>query len=182
MKNLRLFESFQEDSGWVRKGAFLVPANRRRGKEGEVLIGFYSDGGIGSHPAIVTPSMEEQIEKNPDQFKNFWPTSFWSSVPEAIICIYNSSDEWMIKAIRGSIARSIMDKIGGDHITSEDNLPLLNEIASMVGYRRSNRSDVTLISVIPKPAINTVYWSDNPESTHGYWEPPYEAIPIEDLL
>ncbi len=39
----------------------------------------------------------------------------------------------------------------------------------------------TNITIILNPQPNTVYWSDSPELTHSYWEPPYKPMSLEDL-
>ena len=42
--------------------------------------------------------------------------------------------------------------------------------------------DATLITIIPNPTSNTIYWSDEPERSHSYWCPPYKPMTLEELI
>ena len=163
MKHIKLFEN------WIRVNEPIV------GNKGNILLGYFNNGGIGSHPGILTPEAAAQTGDE------FFVTSEEKSVPQALLCIYNDMSEWDIKGITSSLARSIMDKIGGDHIDdAKGDAGLVAEIANMVGYKQKGNN--TLISIIPNPTIDTIYWSDAPESMHVYWEPPYKAMPIDELI
>lgn len=167
MKHIELFENF---------------SGQESGANETVLIGYFADGGKGSHPALVTPEVAREIEETGD-FPTFTPTGSEKGLPQALACVYNDTDEWTIKGIPESLARSAMVLIKGDHIDNSEteNRGLVNEVAKLIGYRETDDREVTLISIIPNPSINTVYWSEGPESG-TYWEPPYEAIPVRELM
>lgn len=167
MKHVKLFENF---------------SGQEAGANETVLIGYFADGGRGSHPALVTPEVAREL-KEAGVFPYFIPTSSEKGLPQALACVYNDTDEWTIKGIPGSLARSVMTLIKGDSIDNSEteNRGLVNEVAKLIGYRESDDRELTLISIIPDPSINTVYWSEGPESG-TYWEPPYDAIPVRELM
>jgi hypothetical protein len=175
------------------------------------LIGYYADGGIGSHPAILTESellrcgfiqevprhLRATSEENAgkfwrhkfDEYKIFFEIRELSSIPGALACAYSDSYEWDIRGISKPLGQRIIDMIGGDNITSMDddegNLLMdqsdLNKVEDLIGLQRSDDNRVTLITIILDPTPNVVYWSDAPEDSHSYWMPPYSAMSLDEL-
>ena len=154
----------------------------------KVIIGYFFDGGIGSHPVLVSSTMDDMIESIGDPYNGYYATSVEDKVPGALICAYDDVGSWRIKGISRGLANSIISKIGGNYIgmgdaddddDGEDKLELANEILKMVGEDPFNDSVYDAnITIILDPKINTVYWSDAPESEHSIWKPPYEEIHI----
>jgi hypothetical protein len=168
-----------------------------------LLIGYYGEGGYGSHPAILSPvdlQMSKFSQKNPahlistdimsgkiwthtsNEFKNFTVTDQVSSVPGALVCAYNDDYQWDIKGISKTLGQEIMKMIGGDTITSfgeEDDL--LKSIEEMLGLPQTGNLGTTLITIIIDPKPGTVYWSDEPERAHSYWMPPYRPMTLDEL-
>ena len=161
MKHLELFESWS-------------------GKPGEISIGFVGTGGIGSHPAVLSKSEKDRIESEGEDVY-FVQTDSSNSVPDALACVFNDTDEWTIKAISSSAAKAAMEMIGGNHVDTDKDPGLTNRVARGIGYRPTSRGDMTLITIIPNPKINTVYWSDVPEEEQSYWQPPFRPVPISDV-
>lgn len=157
-----------------------------------VIIGYFFTGGIGSHPVLLSPTMDTIIESIGDEYNGYIETSVEDKVPDALICAYDDVGSWRIKGINRGLANSIISKIGGNYIgigdsddddddddDGEDKLGLANEILKMVGEDPFNDSAYDAnITIILDPKINTVYWSDVPEYEHSIWRPPYEEIPI----
>ena len=154
-----------------------------------VIIGYFFTGGIGSHPVLVSSTMDDMIESIGDEYNGYYATSVEDKVPDALICAYDDVGSWRIKGISRGLANSIISKIGGNYIgmgdvsddddDREDKLELANEILKMVGEDPFNDSAYDAnITIILDPKINTIYWSDAPESDHTIWKPPYEEIPI----
>lgn len=174
MKHIKLFEAFED--------MYIIPQSIKDMYEKKgVLLGYYSDGGIGSHPTVVTPEMARAIRDFKD-FRIFVPVSVEPSLPQALVCMLDK-EGWKIKGVSKNMAETVTNTIGGEHIDSvESGLEEVNKIARMVGFSESQDDFSVIITVIMTPSINTVYWSDAPEQTHSYWQPPYEAIPIEELI
>lgn len=161
MKHLELFESWSDQSG-------------------EISIGFVGTGGIGSHPAVLSKSEKDKIESEGGDVY-FVQTDSSNSVPDALACVFNDTDEWNIKAISSSTAKAAMKMIGGNHIDTDQDPSLTNRVARAIGYRPTSGGDTTLITIIPNPKIDTVYWSDAPEEEHGYWKPPFRPMTISEV-
>lgn len=174
-----------------------------------LLIGYYSDGGIGSHPAIFSKAeliklgfiegLPPRYQYNPlldahfihhwyhkfDELSCFWCTDYVSSIPDGLACAFNSDYLWKIKGISNSLGRKIIKLIGGDSINSMSHKKnLLNYVEKMVELPPSINLEygVTLITIIPNPTPNTVYWSDEIEKCHSYWQPPYKPISLEEII
>ena len=171
MKHIKLFENF--------KSMYHMPKDLYEGAP--VLVGYYGEGGHGSHPAVVIPEVAKAIEALGDH-RIFITTSKEQEVPEALICIFHN-DNWTIKGIPGSLAQSIVSKIGGEHLDGYNKRldDLVEEVANMVGYNTGGDNSAN-ISIIMEPKLNTIYWSDAPEQTHSYWEPPYNPISVYDQI
>jgi len=167
MKHVKLFEQFTGTE--MRKN--------------DIHIGFYADGGYGSHPGVITSESAKLLEES------FFTTSLVQEVPEALACMYDDyMGVWEIKGITNSLANSIMEIIGGDHITTDQisNYPgeeeTVKNAIEMSGMKINPDYDVVSFSVIPNVSLDTIYWSDEPESAHTQWEPPYKAIPVKKLI
>jgi hypothetical protein len=180
MKHVKLFENFKS-SPWIRM-------NQNK-PEGDILIGFFADGGIGSHPAIIESSILPEIDSK-QKFNLFQTTESTNVMPEALLAVYSDSPNapgshgWYIKGISNSLAREIIKLGDSDIYTSQsgDGDDMASQKAfDLAGYPYDVES-VQILSVIPNVSLNTVYWSDAPEHSHSYWEPPYKAIPIESLI
>ena len=148
-----------------------------------VRIGFFVDGGLGSHPGILSPGAVSFMGKKSGDYPMFWITSEEEVVPEALACVYNERDDWDIWGISGALGVDIMKLIDGDNITSEHDgsMDMLNEVCSMLGYRRVGVDEFTSVTIIPNPVLDVVYWSDEP-GAQSWWSPPYEAKSVWDLL
>ena len=145
--------------------------------EGDVRIGYFFTGGIGSHPVLLSSTMDEIIESIGDEYNGYYATSVEDKVPDALICVYDDVSSWRIKGINRGLANSIISKMGGDYMDIEGGkeLKLANEILKMAGEDPFNASAYDAnITIILDPKINTVYWSDVPEYEHSNWRPPYE--------
>ena len=167
MKHIQLFENYgMRDFEENRLGT------------GEIKIGFTGDGGNGSHPSIFSKYVLENLIDPLTQF-DFIATASTDNLPEALICLYDDDQPngWFIQPISSMVASQAMKLMGKNHI---DGLWRIGEkegmeILRMVDYKGSSE-EIHTISVIPNPKLNTIYWSDNPEYSHGYWKPPYKEI------
>ena len=162
--------------------------------EGDILIGFFSDGGIGSHPAIIEASMLSAIDNSEDEFNLFIATGSTNVMPEALLAVYSPDvpksdgwyrDGWYIKGISNSLAQEIIESGGSDvyenYGDNHGNDTVFEKAFGLAEYPYDN-SNVQILTVIPNVKLNQVYWSDAPEHSHSYWEPPYKAIPIKSLI
>jgi hypothetical protein len=154
----------------------------------KVLVGFVGDGGYGSHPTIITPLKLENL----DDSYYFFPLLELDEIPEALLCIESeeNNDLWDFKPISNELAQQIMgisdtDFYSNDEKNSETKQAF--EIAGIdLGKIRSGEWNgqkweervFKMFSVIPNIQLNSIYWSENPERTHGYWEPPYTIISL----
>jgi hypothetical protein len=172
MKHVKLFEAWDQEMS----------------EEG-ILLGFFADGGIGSHPAIIEASMLSAIKNHP--FNLYFETlEKLSEMPESLIAIYSEGsalpgyDGWTIKSASNDFANSIISVDGTDMYIKDDGSPSpeTQEAFRLAGIEEGLGKGLTILSVIPNVRINTVYWSDNPEHAHGYWETPYKVIPLAKLL
>jgi hypothetical protein len=177
MKHVKLFEQFRSSGSGMNSNK----------PEGDILIGFFADGGIGSHPAIIESSILPEINSR-EEFNFFQTTESTNVMPEALLAVFSDhadapgSNGWYIKGISNSLAREIIKLGGSDIYTNQDGDDMFSQKAfDLAGYPY-DAENVQILSVIPNVSLNTVYWSDAPERSHTYWEPPYEAIPIKDLI
>ena len=181
MKHIKLFENYEYDSEY--------PGGMRDFEEkhigtGKIKIGFCDHaGGHGSHPCIFSKYV---LENFIDEFTDFGfiATYATDNLPEALICIYGNYNEtgedrdgWFIRPISSMVASKAMKLMGTDHKDGfyENEYQKGMEILEMLGYKGSI-SGIETITVIPNAKLNTIYWSDNPEHSHGYWKPPYKEI------
>jgi len=166
MKHIKIFEDF---SGF--------------GGASKYLIGYFGTGGYGAHPGIVT---EDDLESNgwsesgsgswvlPNNFY-FQVTSQSTEIPQALLCIgSDESGDWKIDPITKQKADAIYN-VGGtpDYIFDDFDMdaPVHGEmykIKRIAGI--SDQEGITTINVIQHIEPNMIYWSDNPEQSHGYWE------------
>lgn len=176
MKHIKLFES------WM-------------GQE-KILVGYFADGGKGSHPAIIKESAKNLINQHPFGSLYFYETEVLSEMPEALLAIFDDSMQhsssvngWIIKGISNELANAIIAS-GETDIYASDN-PSSREAFALAGFEDllDGKGDYaySILAVIPNASINTVYWSDNPEGGGGklgtdYWETPYRATPLTRLL
>ena len=67
------------------------------------------------------------------------------------------------------VASKVIELMGTDHKDGfyENEYQKGMEILRMVGYNGSI-NEIQTITIIPNPKLNTIYWSDNPELSHGY--------------
>jgi hypothetical protein len=173
MKHVKLFEAWDQEMS-----------------QQEILVGFFADGGIGSHPAIIEASMLSAIKNHPFELY-FMETEKLSEMPEALIAIYSEGsslpgyDGWTIKGVSNDFANSIISVAGTDMYVKDDSgdpSPETQEAFKLAGIEAGLDKGLTILSVIPNAQINTVYWSDNQERTQGYWETPYQAVSLAKLL
>jgi hypothetical protein len=193
MEHVKLFEDFGKNFSKNFKPSPWIKVNQNK-PEGDILIGFFADGGIGSHPAIIESAILPQIDSK-QKFNLFQTTESTNVMPEALLAIFSDSpdaqgsDGWYIKGISNSLAREIIKSGDSDVYTNQSgesflrNSTVSQEAFDLAGYPYDHTgTDVQILSVIPNVSLNTVYWSDAPESSHSYWEPPYKAISIESLI
>jgi hypothetical protein len=131
MKHVELFENFMP--------------SKTGGKT--FLLGYYGEGGIGSHPAVVTESellrcgFIQQVPRGlisvddntkiwshkDNDFFMFIETSKSPMLPEALLCAYNDDYLWDIKGISGSLGKNIVDMIG-DIVDIVDIVDMIDDI------------------------------------------------------
>ena len=170
MKHIQLFENYE-----------LRDFEEKSLGTGKIKIGYCGyAGGQGSHPSIFSKYV---LENFVDEFTEFEFSAIVSTnnLPEALICIFsenNSGQPWFIQPISSMVASKAMKLMGTDHKDGfyENEYQEGMEILGMVGYKGSI-DQLQTITIIPNPKLNTIYWSDNPESG-GYWEPPYKEITL----
>ena len=201
MKHISLFESFSQE-----KGPFL--------------IGYYGEGGIGSHPAIFTKEHLKEFgfrNENPPGFVPVPDTKAWvgpgggvlrplletQTCPDSLLCGFEPLPGWDIKPIFDSSTSQkimeIIDEFGRidpsmknqDYMEESDLMydeeeqekisELFDRLSAMTGVLKGARRGERSVSLIYGVSPNTIYWSPNPEETHGYWKPPYDALSLEDL-
>lgn len=176
MKHVKLFESWMDQE--------------------KILVGYFADGGKGSHPAIIKESAKNLINRHPSGYLYFTETEVLSEMPEALLAIFDDSmlhsssvDGWIIKGISNELANAIIAS-GETDIYASDS-PTSREAFAIAGFEDLFDSKdpyaYSILAVIPNASINTVYWSNNPEGGGGnlgtdYWETPYNAIPLTRLL
>lgn len=167
------------------------------------FLGYYGEGGFGSHPAIFTPAELARVgwTKGPssqaktmffysdenaqrvwshpsDGLTNFHIIQELPSVPDAVCC-WLEDGFWRMKPVDLEQASAIVQESGGDTIYRDEPLfPRACELAAIKGDAEDLL--IAAISFILTPKSGHVYWSDNPESTHGYWENG-KAIPVSEL-
>ena len=165
------------------------------------LLGYYGEGGHGSHPAILTTDelsqcgfiqspgemsklfiySEEAAKKvwshQSDSMINFHILHQLPAVPDALCCWMEDAN-WNMIPVEFAKAQSLVQKEGGDTIYMDN--PLFPQAVELAGVGADELEDVGAISFILNPKVNHVYWSNNPESNHGHWEDG-KAIPLRDL-
>ncbi len=165
MKHVKLFEDFNSST------------------PNKVMLGFYADGGYGSHPGILTKEMYDKFEENQSMkfpnHKYFEVTEELDFVPDYLACYFDDYTGWDITGVSESQVSKVREYEIEDGINSED--PEFKMAANSLGFEDSSKNNFKMLFVLPSE-LNNIYWSDNPEQTHGYWEPPYELIPIEELF
>jgi|694.fasta_scaffold41434_2 hypothetical protein len=137
-----------------------------------IFIGFFATGGIGSHPGIVTQSELEKL--HPDYCFN--ETEELEEVPEALLCIFDEDILWDIRGISNELAQKIIDSGGSDfYYEGDEGFKEACELAVLRG------DSPVQVAVIKNVDLNTIYYSHNPEGSHGYWEPDTENITVEEF-
>jgi hypothetical protein len=128
----------------------------------KIFVGFAFTGGHGSHPGILTPS---EIEKMYDNF-GFEPLEEVKEIPEALLCIFDDDILWDIRGISNELAQKIIDAGESDfYYEGDEGFEEACELAVLKG------NSPVQIAVIKNIDSNTIYFSHNPEHSHGYWEP-----------
>lgn len=154
MKHIKLFEEFSQS-----------------GPE-KILIGYYGEGGYGSHPGILTKEMYDKFEENQSlkhpRYKSFDITQELDYVPDYLACYLDDDRGWQIVGVSKSQVSKFNKDIEGSEIDKDN--PRFKEIANSLGIEVDN-TDIKYLYIIPVEGVNKIYWSDAPESTHGYWEP-----------
>jgi hypothetical protein len=141
------------------------------------LIGYFATGGHGSHPGIATADELEKLGWS-DQGGGEWQQmeegfAFYdvyevNQMPQALLCVFDNDTQWDIRPITRQQADAIYN-VGGSADYPEVNLEkVLNDVLPGITNRRYNAP--AMISVLRNVEPNTIYWSDVPEQSHGYWE------------
>lgn len=155
-----------------------------------VLIGSYSDGGMGSHPGILTASELSRYGfvkdgntwmNKEDDLSVFFVNTVLQSTPEALACISTREGNWDFKGISKSLAQKVTGMIGGDTVENwNDEAEDMRQIEKMLGLPKTTypASGITIIS---NPRLDVVYWSDEPELSGGIWMPPYKIMTLGEL-
>lgn len=166
---------------------------------GQIQIGSYSDGGHGSHIAILDRSGADFIRRKSmeDEFIEFIPVISVNSVPEALLYIldYNTGESpkrfesnpsgWNFYPLtkreamefggESSYICSTADMDTGSSLSVRPTDPTIQRMLSATGYDPiSSHGDVSFsIGIIFDPKPNTIYWSDGPDASYGYnWANP----------
>ena len=128
----------------------------------KIFVGFAFTGGHGSHPGILKDS---EIEKMYDNF-GFEPLEEIKEIPEALLCIFDDDILWDIRGISNELAQKIIDSGGSDfYYEGDEGFEEACELAVLKG------NSPVQVAVIKNIDSNTIYFSHNPEHSHGYWEP-----------
>ena len=140
----------------------------------KIFIGYSFTGGHGSHPSILTDS---EIEKMGNDSYGFWPLEEIQEVPEALLCIFDDDILWDIRGISNELAQKIIDAGGSDfYYEGDEGFEEACELAILKG------NSPVQVAVIQSVSLNTIYYSHNPEYSHGYWEPAeVETITVEEF-
>ena len=169
MKHVKLFEDFGSSNYGGSGGAT------------KYLIGYFATGGIGSHPGIATADELEKLGWS-DQGNGYWQQmekgfAFNDSyevnqMPQDLLCVFDDTTEWYIKPITRQQADAIYN-VGGSadyspEVNEDDFEKVLNDVLPRITDMRFEYPST--ISVLRNVKPNTIYWSDVPEETHGYWE------------
>jgi len=165
MKHVKLFEDFGSSNYGGSVGAT------------KYLIGYFATGGHGSHPGIATADELEKLGWS-EQWGGEWQQmeegfAFYdvyevNQMPQALLCVFDNDTQWDIRPITRQQADAIYN-VGGSADYSEVNLEkVLNDVLPGITNRRYNAP--AMISVLRNVEPNTIYWSDVPEQSHGYWE------------
>lgn len=134
----------------------------------KIFVGFAFTGGIGSHPGILKDS---EIEKMYDNF-GFEPLEEVEEIPEALLCIFDDDILWDIRGISNELAQKIIDSGGSDfYYEGDEGFEEACELAVLKG------NSPVQVAVIKNIDSNTIYFSHNPEHSHGYWEP-NDLVPL----
>jgi len=175
MKHIKLFEGFMETSKY--------------------LLGYFADGGHGSHPGILTADVLLKNGFTPNAEANYYGNETWTNesagifavievldhVPEAIgLSMDTVEGMWNFKEVPTESAEMIISRTGMDTVYQEDSE--FSKAVSLIGWRPSANhlkykiTEPDAVSFIINPQPNFIYWSENPEMAHGYWQ---EGQPIE---
>ena len=143
------------------------------------LIGYFATGGRGSHPGIATVNELEKLGwtdrgngkwKHIEEGFDFYGYEV-NQIPQALLCVFDMDTLWYIKPITRQQA-DVIYNVGGSADYSEENEndfeKVLNDVLPGITDKRFNNP--ATISVIRNVEPNTIYWSDVPEESHGYWE------------
>jgi hypothetical protein len=168
--------------------------SRTEGSAGatKYLIGYFATGGHGSHPGIATVDELEKLGWT-DQGNGKWKHmeegfDFYgygvNQIPQALLCVFDMDTLWYIKPITRQQA-DVIYNVGGSADYSEENEndfeKVLNDVLPGITNKRFNNP--ATISVIRNVEPNTIYWSDVPEESHGYWEAEdSRPISIDDFI
>jgi hypothetical protein len=168
--------------------------SRTEGSAGatKYLIGYFATGGHGSHPGIATVDELEKLGWT-DQGNGKWKHmeegfDFYgygvNQIPQALLCVFDMDTLWYIKPITRQQA-DVIYNAGGSADYSEENEndfeKVLNDVLPGITNKRFNNP--ATISVIRNVEPNTIYWSDVPEESHGYWEAEdSRPISIDDFI
>jgi hypothetical protein len=135
----------------------------------KIFLGFAFTGGHGSHPGILTSS---EIEKMGNDNFGFEPLEEVEETPEALLCIFDDDILWDIRGISNELAQKIIDGGGRDfYYEGDEGFEEACELAVLVG------NSPVQVAVIKNIDSNTIYFSFNPEHSHGYWEPS-DLVPL----
>lgn len=155
--------------------------SRTEGSAGatKYLIGYFATGGMGSHPGIATVNELEKLGwtdrgngkwKHMEEGFDFYGYEV-NQIPQALLCVFDMDTLWYIKPITRQQA-DVIYNVGGSADYSEENEndfeKVLNDVLPGITDKRFNNP--ATISVIRNVEPNTIYWSDVPEESHGYWE------------
>lgn len=169
MKHVKVFENFTSDSG-------------------KYLLGFFADGGIGSHPGILTDAVliENGFTKSPsqnpyghsdwfhkgDDYIRFHVMSGLDHVPQATA--WRMTDGiWHVSEVPLPEAEEVATSFGTDIYPDMPGFQTAVDLMTAhtsSGGKKLPISDPEVVNFILRPRANVIYWSDEPEKTHGYWE------------
>lgn len=182
MKYIKLFENFQPS-----------------------FYAGYLDGVDKSYPCVINLSTKERIESMVDSGITFFVMEELDAFPEALLLVYGDPDEYSsegqsyMRGITNEFAQQIISISNSDIYTNEpknteDEANKDRQAFSLSGYDygddyedmmfgddEEGSAGYRALCVIPNIELNMVYKSVG-ENDMGYFEPPYVAIPLSELL
>jgi len=163
MKHIKLFENFSN---------------------GKILLGILANyGGYGAFPAIIDEEALKKIQQKCGDDAGWETYEELNKVPESLLVMFDDYAGWTLKVISKNLANQIIN-VGGKEEYFQEYFEVENDeksqeefekaffLATGESFPKPNPGGYISICVIQYPELNTIYWSDNPDYSHGYWKEP----------